>query len=243
MTGILPPMKALLAAAFAALFLQTPGKLEIKDVVVGKGQTATVGDILTVDYTGKLADGKTFDSSIGKKPFQFILGAGQVIKGWDQGMVGMKVGGKRSLVIPSSLAYGEAGAGESIPPNATLSFDVELKKVDRIKTEILTEGKGNAKAKGGDVTELHYELTDESGKKLDSSYDRKQTFQVVIGQTRLIVGFTAGILGMKQGEIRKITVPGEFAYGPNGRLPLIQPNQTLIFKVEMVKLASPEPIK
>jgi peptidylprolyl isomerase len=228
----------------AALFIQTPGKLEIKDVVEGKGESAKVGDILTVDYTGKLLDGKVFDSSVGKeKKFQFIVGAGQVIKGWDQGLIGMKAGGKRELTIPSNLAYGDSGAGEDIPPKATLKFDVELIKIDRIATKILSPGKGDKGAKAGDSLELHYRLTDTNGKQLDSSYDRKQTFQIILGQTRLITGFTAGVLGMKQGEKRQLTVPSDFGYGDAGRPPVIQPKATLIFEVELIKLATPESIK
>ena len=96
------------------------------DVVVGTGAEAKAGDKVKVEYTGKLTNGKQFDSSGGKAPFEFTLGAGEVIKGWDQGVAGMKVGGKRTLTIGSALAYGEAGAGADIPPNATLVFDVEL---------------------------------------------------------------------------------------------------------------------
>lgn len=236
-------MKTLLAAALVAVFLQTPGKLEIKDTVEGKGQAVLAGDILTVDYTGKLTDGKQFDSSVGKKPFQFIIGAGQVIKGWDQGMIGMKTGGKRELTIPSNLGYGENGAGDVIPPNATLKFDVDLIKIDRIKAEILTKGKGNLIAKGGDSCELHVDLTDTEGKKLWSSRDGEgRVFPITIGRTGLIKGFTAGVIGMKQGEIRKITVPAEFGYGEKGQPPTIGPNTTLIFKIEMVKLFSPKEI-
>lgn len=232
-------MKILMVAAFAVAFLQSPGKLEIKDSVTGKGEASRAGDILTVDYTGTLTNGNQFDSSVGKKPFQFILGAGQVIKGWDQGMLGMKEGGKRQLTIPGNLAYGEQGAGD-IPPNATLKFDVSLIKIDRIKHEVLKKGTGNATAKAGDSCELHYQLTDSEGKKIDSSYDRKQTFQIILGRTGLIKGFTAGVIGMKQGEKRRITVPSEFGYGPEGRPPVIQPNATLTFEIEMVKLATPQ---
>jgi FKBP-type peptidyl-prolyl cis-trans isomerase len=108
--------------------------LQITDVSVGTGTTATAGKEVTVHYTGWLYDpkatdkhGKKFDSSRDHgDPFSFKLGAGQVIRGWDQGVAGMKIGGKRTLVIPSELGYGSRGAGGAIPPNATLLFDVEL---------------------------------------------------------------------------------------------------------------------
>lgn len=106
-----------------------PDKLEIKDDVVGTGKEAKSGDSVKVHYTGTLMNGKQFDSSRGKDPFEFKIGAGQVIKGWDQGVVGMKVGGKRKLTIPSELGYGASGSGDKIPPNAGLKFDVELLEV------------------------------------------------------------------------------------------------------------------
>jgi FKBP-type peptidyl-prolyl cis-trans isomerase len=105
-------------------------KVKIKDVKVGTGPAAKAGDILTVHYTGWLTDGTKFDSSVGGQPFKFTLGAGEVIPGWDQGLVGMKVGGKRRLTIASDLAYGAQGAPPTIPPNATLIFDVTLVKIN-----------------------------------------------------------------------------------------------------------------
>lgn len=108
------------------------GGTQVEDVLVGKGQEAAPGRSVTVHYTGWLYQGgkrtKKFDSSVGSEPFTFTLGAGEVIKGWDDGVVGMKVGGKRTLVLPPAVAYGSDG-DETIPPNSWLIFDIELLKV------------------------------------------------------------------------------------------------------------------
>lgn len=106
-------------------------KLVIVDETVGTGDAAVNGKKVTVNYVGTLTDGTKFDSSYDRnQPFTFTLGAGEVIKGWDQGVVGMKVGGKRKLTIPSGLAYGDAGVPGTIPAGATLIFEVELLKVE-----------------------------------------------------------------------------------------------------------------
>lgn len=105
----------------------TDTALQIEDLVVGEGDTAAAGQKVSVHYTGWLEDGTKFDSSVDRNmPFDFDLGAGHVIKGWDQGVAGMNIGGKRRLTIPAEMGYGAAGAGGVIPPNATLIFEVEL---------------------------------------------------------------------------------------------------------------------
>ena len=109
----------------------TASGLQITDLVVGEGEEAKAGQTVSVNYLGTLQNGKEFDSSYGRGPFSFPLGAGRVIKGWDEGVAGMRVGGKRKLVIPPDLAYGSRGAGGVIPPDATLLFEVELLQVGR----------------------------------------------------------------------------------------------------------------
>lgn len=108
-------------------YTTTPSGLRYKDIVVGTGESPQTGQTVTVHYTGTLTNGSKFDSSRDRgQPFSFPIGAGRVIKGWDEGVATMKMGGRRELVIPPELGYGSRGAGGVIPPNATLIFDVEL---------------------------------------------------------------------------------------------------------------------
>ncbi|MGV6826817.1 MAG: FKBP-type peptidyl-prolyl cis-trans isomerase [bacterium] len=110
--------------------MMTDSGLKYEELQEGGGDVAQPGNRVSVHYTGWLTDGSKFDSSVDRnQPFQFNLGAGQVIRGWDEGVAGMKVGGKRKLTIPSQLGYGASGAGGVIPPNATLVFEVELLEI------------------------------------------------------------------------------------------------------------------
>jgi peptidylprolyl isomerase len=116
----------------AAKPVTTASGLKYTDVKVGSGASPVKGKQVKVHYTGTLENGKKFDSSVDRnEPFTFVIGVGQVIAGWDEGVMSMKVGGKRKLIIPSKLGYGAAGAGGVIPPNATLLFDVELLDVSK----------------------------------------------------------------------------------------------------------------
>src|SRR6202790_4027485 len=134
-SAILVALAAAPLAALAAGEVTTSSGLRIIDVKVGTGPVPQAGQTVTVNYTGWLfvdgKKGKKFDSSLDRgEPFSFTLGQGQVIKGWDEGLATMKVGGRRTLIIPPDLAYGARGAGGVIPPNATLKFDVELLSVE-----------------------------------------------------------------------------------------------------------------
>jgi FKBP-type peptidyl-prolyl cis-trans isomerase len=119
-----------LSASMEQNSIQKMDEVKIEVLKEGAGEVSKNGDKLTVNYTGTLEDGTKFDSSIGREPFVFTIGVGQVIQGWEQGMLNMKVGEQRRLTIPSSLGYGSRGAGGVIPPNATLIFDVELLKIN-----------------------------------------------------------------------------------------------------------------
>ncbi|MBK8397176.1 MAG: FKBP-type peptidyl-prolyl cis-trans isomerase [Leptospiraceae bacterium] len=131
MIKILLAVSLVVSSVAVSLGAQEVKDLVMKDVKVGTGQEAKDGNTVTVHYTGTLKNGKKFDSSKDRnQPFSFQLGRGEVIKGWDRGVKGMKVGGFRKLIIPAHLGYGDRGAGADIGPGATLLFDVELLKVE-----------------------------------------------------------------------------------------------------------------
>ncbi len=220
----------LAALLLAATLVQGGGNLEIKDTKVGTGAPAKVGETLVMNYTGKLTSGTVFDSSKGKAPFTFTLGAGEVIEGWDKGLIGMRPGGKRTLRIPSGMAYGEQGSPPVIPANATLIFDVELVRIERITVKVLKAGTGIG-VKDGDSIEVKYAGSLLNGKKFDEG-----SLPVEVGRTGLIKGFTQGLLGMKLGEKRRITIPPALGYGARSVGDgLIPANSTLIFDLELVK--------
>jgi peptidylprolyl isomerase len=121
------PAKAAKVPKGKGKVVTTASGLKYEEIVVGKGASPSSGKTVVVHYTGWLTDGKKFDSSRDRgQPFEFVIGQGNVIKGWDEGVMSMKIGGRRKLTIPPGLAYGERGAGGVITPNSTLIFDVEL---------------------------------------------------------------------------------------------------------------------
>lgn len=250
----------LLAHLLVSVLWAQTHKLEITDTQVGTGDAVQAGDVVVVEYTGTLTSGKQFDSNVGKEPFAFQVGVGQVIKGWDQGVVGMKIGGTRKLVIPFKLAYGERAlppsdrgdvkAGSVIPAKSDLKFTVKLLKIEpRVTITTLRKGTG-LDVKVGDTVTVDYRGTFEDGKEFDSSYKRGQPFPFVFGGRGMIPGFLQGIFGMRLGEKRRIVVPPRLGYGPVGmpqvdtayakKGSIIPPNATLIFEIEMVRI-SPAP--
>lgn len=218
------------------------------DTQLGVGAEAQPGQTVIVHYTGWLYDksapdnkGAKFDSSLDRnEPFDFPLGAGHVIQGWDEGVQGMKEGGQRTLIIPAEMGYGASGAGDDIPPHATLVFDVKLLKV--IKTDIVDTqpGQGEAAQAGQQVT-VHYtgwlfdkSAADNKGTKFDSSRDRDEPFDFPLGMGHVIQGWDMGVQGMKVGGKRTLVIPPEMGYGRRGAGGVIPPNATLVFEVELL---------
>ena len=225
--------------------------LQIDDTVPGTGAEAKAGQPVIVHYTGWLHDpaapngrGQKFDSSKDRgEPFEFQLGAGMVIRGWDEGVQGMKVGGTRVLTIPPEMGYGAHGAGGVIPPNATLVFEVELlPEPERVPLQMtdVVEGSG-AEAAAGMRVSVHYtgwlyqpDAPQGRGAKFDSSKDRGQPFRFHLGQGQVIRGWDDGVQGMKVGGTRVLVIPPELGYGPRGAGGVIPPNATLVFEVDLL---------
>ncbi|MFV9503885.1 MAG: FKBP-type peptidyl-prolyl cis-trans isomerase [Oscillochloridaceae bacterium umkhey_bin13] len=242
--------------------ITTASGLTIITRAEGSGDSPKPGDVVEVHYRGLLTDGTQFDSSYSRgAPIQFILGQGMVIKGWDEGIALMQKGGKATLIIPPDLAYGSSGAGGVIPPNATLTFEVELVEIrpgppaapetvdeaaytvtpSGLKYVDLRPGEGEPVGSGQTVL-VHYTgwLTD--GTMFDSSRQprrpmgRQEPFSFTLGRGEVIAGWDEGVAGMQVGGRRQLVIPPELAYGERGAGGVIPPGATLIFEVELVEV-------
>ena len=213
--------------------------LNIEHLVEGNGASPQQGDYVSVHYVGTLMDGTEFDSSRKRgTPFEFPLGEGRVIKGWDIGVAQLKVGGKAIFIIPPELGYGSRGAGNVIPPNATLKFEVELlgtKPAPQIEYIEIEAGTGPAPKRGQRVA-VHYVGTLEDGTEFDNSLNRGQPIAFPLGAGRVIPGWEMGIAMMREGGKATLIIPPELGYGPRGAGGVIPPNATLTFDVELVKV-------
>lgn len=227
-------------------------QIEYIETQAGTGNQATPGDRVAVHYTGTLEDGTIFDSSYERgQPIEFVLGQGMVIPGWEQGIAMMREGGQATLVIPPELAYGQQGSPPTIPPNSTLTFDVELVEIvvdpeplalnegDYTETESgllyydMVEGTGETPVDGDRVL-LEFVAWLEDGTFLGSSQQMGSPLVATIGIGQLFPGWEEGLLTMQEGGTRQLFIPPELGYGETGAGNLIPPNSNLIWQVTLL---------
>jgi FKBP-type peptidyl-prolyl cis-trans isomerase len=227
----------MLTTLFAASVLLRDPEISIKEIKAGTGAPAVAKDRVVVQYTGKLNDGKVFDSSVKSAPLVVTLGAKEVIAGFDQGLTGMKLGGKRTITIPPELGYG-AQALDGIPANSTLNFDVEILAIERpadtpkITLKVLAKGTGEP-GKPGEEIFVHYRVTFVNDVLIQDSKESKKPLNIIVGQEKFIPGFVEGLKDIRLGEKRSIYIPSALAYGARERGP-IPPNSPLKFVIERV---------
>lgn len=236
----------------------TESGLQYEIIEAGSGPTPEEGDFVTVHYRGTLGDSTVFDESYERgAPITFPIGYGCVLPGWEEGIGLLSEGAEAQLVIPPDLAYGDQGAGGVIPPNATLTFDVELIDVEPgfgetpadvpadqyaerdqgLQVYDLQEGDGTELAAGQPLA-VHYKGWVQGGEAFDSSPDRCRPYQFVLGQGMVIPGWDLGLEGMRVGGRRQLVIPPTLAYGEEGAGDgVIPPNATLVFEIELLDTA------
>ena len=234
----------------------TASGLMYSDLTIGEGTEVLTNTIVTTHYTIWVqADDKNefLFSSDGTDPLTFTVGGGDIVfPGWEEGMLNMKAGGKRLLVIPPDLAFGEQGAN-GVPPNSTLVMEVELVELREptVMTDVadddytvtesglkyydMVEGEGDSPVTGQTVV-VDYTGWLENGLQFDSSIDRGTPFSFVIGEGNVIKGWDEGVASMKVGGKRQLVIPAELGYGETGSGGLIPPGATLIFDVELIEI-------
>ncbi|MBT3449194.1 MAG: FKBP-type peptidyl-prolyl cis-trans isomerase [Bacteroidetes Order II. Incertae sedis bacterium] len=220
------------------------GEVIITDLTEGTGDEIGNGITIVVEYVGRFTDGVQFDSTEESgRQFRFTLGAGQVLKGWDQGLIGMKVGGVRRLEIPSHLAFGKNGqtlsTGEVVvPPNTDVEYDVTLIDIfDEVITQDIIVGDGEV-AELGDVLVVDYigQYYDDRGQVFDASSIGGSYFIFTLGSGSVIQGWDVGLQGMAVGTTRTMIIPPFLAYGAFGQGTTIPPYTILFFTVKLVDL-------
>jgi peptidylprolyl isomerase len=221
----------------------TTDKVKTTDTVIGKGpRFAEPGDTVWIVYTGTLKSGVQFDSNAGKEnnPYVFTIGQGAVIKGWDQGMIGMKIGGERKLEVPASLGYG-ANPQAKIPANSDLIFAVKMVGLVKagednvIDTVDIKKGTGDRVVKPGDTVVVEYVGSLMNGRVFEDSHQTKEPYGFRVGAEETLSCIDKGVQGMKLGGVRKIIAPPATAYA--GKMNTNVPyNSEVEFVVELVSI-------
>ena len=250
----------LLAACQQQEAASTESGLQYEIIEAGSGPEPETGDFVSVHYRGMLEDSTVFDESYGRgAPITFPIGYGCVIPGWEEGIALLSEGAEAQLTIPPDLAYGEQGRGGVIPPNATLTFDVELVDVEPgfgdtptdvpadqyterdqgLQVYDLQEGDGMELASGQPL-QVHYKGWVQDGEAFDSSPAGCRPAQFVLGRGMVIPGWDQGLEGMRVGGRRQLVIPPALAYGEEGAGDgIIPPNATLVFEIELLDTAPP----
>lgn len=236
-------------------YTTTETGLQYADIMEGAGDLVAEGDLVTVEFSIWVAESVRYFTSSYQQgtTFDFRVGSGQVFPGWEEGMIGMQVGGFRQLLIPSELALGEEGFGEVIPPNSDLLMEVVLVELSKpvVRTDIdegeftttetglryfdIVEGDG-AMPEVGQTAVVHYTGWLEDGTQFDSSVDRGVPFEFPVGLGSVIAGWDEGVATMRVGGKRQLIIPAELGYGATGAGGTIPPNATLIFEVELLDI-------
>lgn len=258
-----------LATDDAEVMKQFPGAVKTSSGLwyvvkkAGNGKRPEAGSTVKVHYTGRLANGTEFDNSIKRNtPFEFSVGIGQVIPGWDEGISLMDEGAEYTLIIPSKLAYGPQGAGGVIPPHATLIFETQListaapdnsgnfatdeaevlkrypaaRKTSSGLWYVVNEEGTGTRAVAGKTVKVHYKGTLSNGKEFDNSYTRGEPIEFQLGKGMVIPGWDEGIALMSVGSKYTLIIPSKLGYGSQGAGGAIPPNSTLIFETELVSV-------
>ena len=235
---------------------EIPTELVITDITEGEGEAAVEGSTVYVYYVGVLSEnGKRFDGNFGSDPYAVTLGVGAVIDGWDQGLIGIKAGGRRQLDIPADLAYGSAGSGDAIPPDSAISFVVDVvaivppidpadapeitiegaENVEVLVSEDLVDGKGDEAKAGSNVLVHIIAFNGATGEELASTWGDPSPVALLLAEGGSLPGLLEGIPGMKVGGRRQLTIPFADAFGAEGNSSMKLPASTdLIVVIDLL---------
>ncbi|XP_037544674.1 peptidyl-prolyl cis-trans isomerase FKBP10 [Nematolebias whitei] len=246
--GVIPPDATLVYDVLLLDVWNTEDKVQIRTVSkpASCSRTSAASDFIRYRYNGTLLSAETFDSSYSRNStYDTYLGQGDLIKGLDEGLLGMCVGERRIIIVPPFLAYGESGHGTKVPPQATLVFEVLMVDVfnpnDDVTAEVKEVPEGCARRTvAGDYIRYHYNGTFQDGTAFDSSYQRNSTYNTYVGKGYVIRGMDKALQGLCMGERRRIVVPPHMAYGEEGVGNLIPGSAVLVFDIHVIDFHNPK---
>ncbi|XP_070836233.1 peptidyl-prolyl cis-trans isomerase FKBP10 [Chaetodon trifascialis] len=246
--GVIPPDAVLVFDVLLLDIWNTEDKVQIRTLSkpASCNRTTAASDFIRYHYNGTLLSGEAFDSSYSRNAtYDTYLGKGHLIKGMDEGLLGMCVGERRIVIVPPFLAYGESGSGTRVPPQATLVFEVLLVDVFNSKDDLIVEVKEvpegcTRRTATGDYIRYHYNGTFQDGTAFDSSYQRNSTYNTYIGMGYVIQGMDKALQGLCIGEKRRVTIPPHLAYGEHGVGELIPSSAVLVFDIHVIDFHNPK---